>query len=298
MGNRGGDLGGADDDHAFALCRLPMASRARSGMKRTSFSDLWLGVVGSAVLMFLCLPVLIVAPMSFSDAKSLEFPPAALSLRWYESLFGNPVWIEAGTNSLVLATLSSSIALVCGTLAAYVLVRGDFRGKRLLEANFMAPMILPSIITAVSLYIFFARIGLLGTFFGLVLGHTILAVPYVILIMQAAFRSFDVRIEQVAATLGASQLQILTRVVLPNMAPSAAAAWIFSFVMSFDEVVVTLFIAGTHMTIPKRMFNELVIQINPTITAVATLLIAFNILALAALLLLTRRNRALREGMT
>lgn len=267
-------------------------------MKRNRFADMWLGFFGSAVLIFLCLPVLIVAPMSFSDAKSLEFPPAALSLRWYQSLLGSPVWVEAGTNSLVLATLSSSIALICGTLAAYVLVRGNLAGRRLLEANFMAPMILPSIITAVSLYIFFARIGLLGSFFGLVLGHTILAVPYVVLIMQAAFRSFDVRIEQVAATLGASQFRILTQIVLPNMAPSAAAAWIFSFVMSFDEVVVTLFIAGTHMTIPKRMFNELILQINPTITAVATLLIAFNILALAVLLLLMRRSRSLREGLT
>jgi ABC-type spermidine/putrescine transport system permease subunit II len=248
-------------------------------------------VLGSTILLFLFLPILIVAPMSFSDAKSLEFPPPGLSLRWYESLFGSPVWIEAGTNSLILATLSSTLALVSGTLAAYVLVRGNFSGRRVFEANFMAPMILPSIITAVSLYIFFARIGILGTFTGLVLGHTILAVPFVVLIMQTAFRSFDVRIEQVAATLGASQFRILGQIVLPNMAASAGAAWLFSFVMSFDEVVVTLFISGTHMTIPKRMFNELVIQINPTITAVATLLIAFNILALAALLLLTRRNR-------
>lgn len=259
---------------------------------------LWIDAVGVAVLFFLCLPVLIVAPMSFSDAKSLEFPPSALSLRWYRSLLGSPVWIEAGMNSLVLATLSSSIALICGTLGAYVLVRGDFRGRRLLEANFMAPMILPSIIIAVSLYIFFARIGLLGTFFGLVLGHTVLSCPYVILIMQVAFRSFDVRIEQVAATLGASRLRILAQVVLPNMVPSAAAAWVFSFVMSFDEVVVTLFIAGTNMTIPKRMFNELILQINPTITAVATLLIAFNIVALLLLLFLTRRSRSLRDGLT
>lgn len=154
----------------------------------------------------------------------------------------------------------------------------------------MAPMIVPSIITAVALYIFFARIGLLGSFTGLVLGHTILAVPYVVLIMQAAIRSFDIRIEQVAATLGASQRQILTMVVLPNLAPSAAAAWIFTFVMSFDEVVVTLFISGTTTTIPKRMFSELMLQVNPTITAVATLLIAFNLVALAGLLLLTRRR--------
>src|SRR5690606_26510973 len=161
------------------------------------------------------------------------------------------------------------------------------------EAQLLGPVTVRSLLTAVSRSSLCARIGLLGTFFGLVLGHTILAVPFVVLIMQAAIRSFDVRIEQVAATLGASQWQILTRVVLPNLVPSAAAVWIFTFVMSFDEVVVTLFISGTHVTIPKRMFSELMLQVNPTITAVATLLIAFNLMALAVLLLVSRRRKLL-----
>jgi putative spermidine/putrescine transport system permease protein len=265
--------------------------------RTTRLSDLWLPIFAILVLVFLCLPVLIVAPMSFSDAKSLEFPPPGFSLRWYQNLLGNPIWVEAGKNSLLLAVISSSTALICGTLASYVLVRGNFFGRRIIEANFVAPMIVPSIITAVSLYIFFARIGLLGSFAGLVLGHTILAAPYVVLIMQAAIRGFDVRIEQVAATLGASQWQILTRIVLPNLVPSAAAAWIFSFVMSFDEVVVTLFVSGTYMTIPKRMFNELMLQVNPTVTAVATLLIAFNLLALLMLLLLSKRGKLIGSGM-
>jgi putative spermidine/putrescine transport system permease protein len=254
-------------------------------------SRAWLPVFAVGVLVFLLLPVLIVAPMSFSSAQSLQFPPPGFSLRWYENLLGNPIWIDAGRNSLLLAALSSTIALVCGTLGSYVLVRGGFAGRKAIEANFMAPMIVPSIITAVALYIFFARIGLLGSFTGLVLGHTVLALPYVVLIMRAALAGFDIRIEQVAATLGASQWQILTRVVLPNMLPSAAAAWIFCFVMSFDEVVVTLFISGTHVTIPKRMFAELMLQVNPTVTAVATLLIAFNLAALAILFLFGRRAK-------
>jgi ABC-type spermidine/putrescine transport system permease subunit II len=262
--------------------------------RRGRLADLPLAIVAIAVLVFLCLPVLIVAPMSFSDAKSLEFPPPALSLRWYQNLLGNPIWIDAGKNSLLLATLASTAALVCGTLAAYVLVRGEFRGRRIVEANFMAPMIVPSIITAVALYIFFARMGVLGSFYGLVLGHVILATPYVVLIMQAAIRGFDVRIEQVAATLGASRWQILTRIVMPNLLPSAAAAWIFCFVMSFDEVVITLFVSGAHVTIPKRMFAELMLQVNPTVTAVATLLIGFNLLALAVLLVFGRRAGLLR----
>ena len=161
----------------------------------------------------------------------------------------------------------------------------------------MAPLIVPSIITAVALYIFFARIGLLGSFVGLILGHTILAVPYVVLIMQAAIRGFDVRIEQVALTLGASQLQILTRIVLPNLLPSAAAAWIFAFVDELRRGGHHLVLSGTYNTIPKRMFTELMIQVNPTITAVATLLIAFSLLALVLLLWLTRRGKLLGTGM-
>jgi putative spermidine/putrescine transport system permease protein len=250
----------------------------------------WLPLYGTLVLVFLCLPVLIVAPMSFSSAQSLEFPPPGFSLRWYAALFGNPVWIEAGRNSLILATVSSTIALICGTTAAYVLVRGQYIGRRAIEANIIAPMIVPSIITAVALYIFFARAGLLGSFGGLILGHTVLIVPYVVLVMQSAIRGFDQRIEQVAATLGASRWQVLTKITLPNILPSAAAAWIFAFVLSFDEVVITIFISGTHLTIPKRMFAELALQVNPTITAVATLLVLCNLIALAALLLVSRRG--------
>lgn len=260
-------------------------------MKRSPprIGRIWLPLYAAAVLLFLVLPILIVAPMSFSSAQSLAFPPPGFSLRWYATLFSSPVWLEAGINSLLLALASSTTALFVGTLASYTLVRGHFPGRRLLEANFVAPMIVPQIITAVALYIFFARIGLLGTFFGLILGHTVLALPFVVLVMQAAIRSFDERIEQVAATLGASQWRVLFQIVLPNLWPSAIAAWIFAFVLSFDEVVVTLFISGSHLTIPKRMFAELMLQVNPTVTAVATLLIAFNLLALALLLVFGRR---------
>jgi ABC-type spermidine/putrescine transport system permease subunit II len=256
----------------------------------------WLSGLAILTLVFLCLPVIIVVPMSFSSAQSLEFPPPGLSLRWYAAFFGNEVWVRAGINSLLLATIASTVALLLGTLAAYGLVRGVFPLKDAIEANFIAPIIVPSIITAVALFIAFARLKILGTFFGLALAHTILVMPYAVLIMQVAIRSFDIRIEQVAATLGASRLQILTQVVLPNLLPSAAAAWIFSFVVSFDEVVVTLFLSGTHLTIPKRMFNELVMQINPTITAVATLLITFNLVALMLLLAMSRRGRLLQES--
>lgn len=237
-------------------------------------------IAALATLTFLCLPILIVVPMSFSASDNLIFPPPGFSIQWYENLLTSDVWTTAGRNSLLLAFTASTAALVIGTLGAYALVRGQFAGRRLFEANLIAPMIVPQIITAVALYIFFARVGILGSFGGLILGHVILITPYVVLVMMTAIRDFDLRVEQVAMTLGASRLQVLTGIVLPNVGRSALAAWIFAFVLSFDEVVVTLFVSGTHLTIPKRMFNELVIQVNPTITAVATLLIAFNVLAL------------------
>lgn len=247
-----------------------------------------LATVAVAVLLFLALPIIIVVPMSFSSAESLRFPPPGFSLRWYESFFGDPQWIEAGINSVIIGVSSSTIALALGTIAAYGLVRGDFRGRTLLESNFIAPMVLPPVIVAVAFYIFFAKLGILGNYLALIAAHAVLATPYVVLLMSLAIRAFDIRIEQVALTLGATRIQMLTRVLLPNIVPGAAAAWLFAFVISFDEVVVTLFVSGTHLTIPKRMFNQLVLQINPTITAIATLLIGFSIVAVALAAWLTR----------
>ena len=153
----------------------------------------------------------------------------------------------------------------------------------------MAPIVLPTIVTAVALYVALSRVGLLGSFAGLVLAHTILMAPYVIVVMGTAFRSFDVRLEQVSWTMGASWAATMQRVVVPLLAPNLAAAWIFAFVGSFDEVVVTSFIAGTHDTIPKHMFNELTLEISPTITAVATLLIGFTVASLGTVALILRR---------
>lgn len=244
------------------------------------------------ILLFLALPVLIVVPMSFSDSTSLRFPPEGLSFRWYANVFGDPRWQRAIQTSLMLALLSSTLALGLGTLAAYGLVRGRFFGRTAIESNFISPMIIPSAITAVALYFALVRVGLLGTFVGLLMGHALLGVPYVVLILSVAIRSFDVRIEQVAFTLGASWFQMFWRVLLPNLAPSAAAAWIFAFVTSFDDVVITAFIGGTHETVPKRMFNDLVLQINPAITAIATLLIGVTVAMLGIATSLMNRSKA------
>jgi ABC-type spermidine/putrescine transport system permease subunit II len=248
-----------------------------------------LALFAGAVVLFLCLPIAVVVPMSFSSASSLEFPPPGFSLRWYQSFFGDPRWLRAAGNSALIAFASSASSLALGSIAAYGLVRGTFRGRAILEGNFVAPLILPPVITAVALYIFFARIGLLGTLPGLIVAHTVLTVPYVVLLMSVAIRSFDVRIEQVAYSLGASWLRMFRSVLLPNLWPSVLAAWIFAFIISFDEVIVTLFLAGAYDTIPKRMFNELILQVNPTITAIATLLIALSVITIGLVAWLMQR---------
>jgi putative spermidine/putrescine transport system permease protein len=256
---------------------------------------LWLTTLSVSVLAFLCLPILIVIPMSFSSAKSLEFPPPGFSLRWYDNLFGDSAWVDAGLNSILLAAAASTAALVLGTLASYALVRGGVIGRRLMESNFVAPMVVPSIITAVAMFFLCAKLDILGTFAGLIVAHTVLVAPYVIMLMTVAIKSFDQRIELVALTLGATRLTMLRKVLLPNLGPSAFAAWLFAFVISFDEVVVTLFLAGTHFTIPKKMFNELTLQINPTITAVAGVLILFSLVVAGTAALVMRRGGLLQQ---
>jgi len=248
-----------------------------------------LAAASVAVLLFLCLPIAIVVPMSFSSARSLEFPPPGFSLRWYTAFFGDARWLEALGTSLLVASLSSVAALLLGSLAAYGLARGSFRGRGLLEFNFLAPMVVPHIILAVAFYIVFARIGLLGTLPGLVLGHTVLCVPYVVLVMGVALKGFDVRLEQVAFSLGASWPVVFWRILRPSMLPSLLAAWIFAFITSFDEVTLTVFVAGTWETIPKRMFSELILEVNPVITAVATLLIGFSLVSMGAIAVLMHR---------
>lgn len=275
----------------LAAARHPVPEHFSETPAVVRLNRIVLALCAIGVLVFLCLPVLIVVPMSFSNSTSLRFPPEGFSMRWYAQVFGDPRWVGAMQTSLLLALMSSTLALGLGGLAAYGLVRGRFFGRMAIQSNFIAPMVIPSVITAVALYFALSHIGLLGSFAGLLLGHTLLGVPYVVLILSVAIRSFDSRIEEVAFTLGASWFTMFRRVLIPNLLPSTAAAWIFAFVTSFDEVVITSFIAGTHETVPKRMFNDLVLQVNPSITAIATMLIAGSVLLMALAAGLVQRSR-------
>lgn len=248
-----------------------------------------LASLAGATLLFICVPIAIVIPMSFSSANSLEFPPSEWGFRWYEAFFTDPRWIDALKTSLAVAFISSTVALLLGSLAAYGLMRDTFRGRRAIELNFAVPMVIPHIITAIALYIAFSKAGLLGSLTGLIVAHIILAAPYVVLVVSVALGGLDHRIEQIAFTLGASWWTVLLRVVAPNLAPSLFAAWIFAFIVSFDEITVTVFLAGANETVPKLMFTQLLERIDPTITAVATLLIAISLASVAVIALLMGR---------
>lgn len=255
----------------------------------------WLVVAWSYLtLAFLLVPVLIVIPMSFSSASTLEFPPRGFSFRWFEALFNDPKWIDAFANSLSIAAMTATLTVLLGGLTVYGLERGRPRWRGAAETNLMAPLIVPGVITAIALYFSFARFALLGTYAGLVIAHTTLAVPFVAMVLGTAFRSFDIRLEQVAWSLGASWWQTIWRVLRPNLGPSIMAAWIFAFVISFDEVIVTAFVAGPINTVPKKMYNELLLGVTPTITAVATVLIVATLLIMYTAHRLSRRSPALQ----
>lgn len=261
---------------------------------RSRISDAALALWSIFALFLLLAPVLIVIPMSFSASNELEFPPRSFSLQWYARLFADPLWIEALRTSLILAVTSSLLALVTGSLAAYALVRNSVVWRKAISASFIGPMVVPPVVLAVAAYLVYARLGLLGTMPGLVLAHTALSLPFVVMIVSNAVASFDERIEQAAISLGASRATVLTRVVAPALTPHLLVSWLFAFAVSFDEVVITFFIAGIHTTIPKKMFITLRNEIDPTITAVSALLIAVTVLlGMIAILLLQRRILAI-----
>lgn len=257
---------------------------------RSRLFDMALALWALTGLFLLLAPVLVVVPMSFSAGKGLEFPPQGFSLHWYGKLFADPLWMEALRTSLILAATSSLLALATGSLAAYALVRNSVIWREGIAASFIGPMVVPPVVLAVAAYLVYARLGLLGTMPGLVLAHTVLSLPFVVMIVSNAVAAFDERIEQAAVSLGATRATVLTRVVAPALMPHLIVSWLFAFAVSFDEVVLTFFIAGIHTTIPKKMFITLRNEIDPTITAVSALLIAVTVLiGMVAVLLLQRR---------
>ncbi|MBV0891915.1 ABC transporter permease subunit [Paracoccus sp. Z118] len=234
---------------------------------------------GSAIypvlaLIFLIAPMLVVFPLAFTSASSLQFPPPGFSLRWFEQYVNSPVWISATIRSFGVALATAFCATVLGGLAALGLARSRSRWNGPLFALMLAPMVVPRIVIAVGLFYLMAQIGLVATNTGLVIGHTLLAIPYCFITIGAVLKSYDWRLNQAAETLGAGRLTILRRITLPLLRGGVIAAGLFAFVTSFDELTIAIFISGgLRTTLPKQMWDDMFLQLNPTLAAVSVVVL-------------------------
>lgn len=259
-------------------------------------------VGAAAVLFFLILPVLVVIPLSFNSQPfftftegMLTFQPEAYSLRWYQGILDDPNWILAIKNSFIIAFFATILATILGTVAAVGLSSGNLPFKRFITALLLSPMIVPLIIIAAGMFFFYSKFNLVGSYAGVIIAHTALGVPFVVVTVTATLAGFDRSIYNAGLSLGANPVRAFMDVVLPLIRPGVISGAVFAFVTSFDEVVLVLFLAGPDQrTIPRQMFSGLREQINPTILAVATLLVAVSIGLLLTLEALRRRSERLR----
>ena len=252
-------------------------------------------VFTALVLLFLISPILTVIPLSFNSEPYFSYPMPGLSLKWYQDFFGNDRWYGSLTLSLELAVCVTLLSTVLGTMAALGLSRQDLPYRPLILSMLILPMIVPVIITAVAVFMFYGYFGLIGTFLGLVLAHTVLATPFVVITVTSTLTSFDWSLNRAAQSLGAGPLYAFRKVILPLILPGVVSGGLFAFVTSFDEVVVALFMSSPEQrTLPKQMFSGIREQISPTITAAATVLIVFSTCLLIGAELLRRRSERLR----
>jgi putative spermidine/putrescine transport system permease protein len=245
------------------------------------------------VLLFLVLPILVIVPLSFSDSSFLSYPMPGVSLRWYHNLIESDEWMRAAKNSFIIAPAATIVATVLGTLAAVGLNKAEFRGKALVMAVLISPMVVPVVVVGVGVYIFFAQIGLSETYLGLILAHAALGAPFVVTTVAATLQGFNHNLVRASLSLGASPLYTFFRITLPVIAPGLISGALFAFATSFDEVVITLFVAGpSQSTLPRQMFSGIRENISPTIAALATILIVFSTCLLLALEWLRGRSKA------
>ncbi|NMM82732.1 ABC transporter permease [Acidovorax sp. SRB_14] len=228
------------------------------------------------ILFFLSVPALLMIPLSFADKSGLNWPPAGFTLRHYEALAASPLWTQAALRSLIVGFGAAVCAMLIGTPAAFLLVRSNLRGKSLMLAFVLSPIIIPRMIIAVGMFYFFSKVGLVGTSFGLMLGHTVIAVPYVVMTMMAVLRNYDTRLDAAAQSLGARPWQTLRYVTFPILMAGLMSSFLFAFATSFDELTIALFASGgMSSTLPKQFWDEVTLQISPVIAAVSTCLFVF-----------------------
>jgi putative spermidine/putrescine transport system permease protein len=268
-----------------------------------------------AVLFFLVAPLVAVIPLSFTSSAFLNFTPEmlsldpdAFSLRWYKALFGmcgdiednistmcHNKWMTGAARSLYYGVISTVVATVIGTIAALGLSSEHMPAKRIIMALMISPLIVPLIITAAGMAFFFSRVGLSNTDAGIILAHTILGLPFVIITVTSTLVGFDKSLMRAGANLGGTPARCFFKIQMPLIAPGMISGALFAFITSFDEIVIILFIGGPDQhTLPRQMWSGIRQEISPTILAAATILVLFSVLLLGTLEMLRRRSERLR----
>jgi ABC-type spermidine/putrescine transport system permease subunit II len=232
---------------------------------------------------WLIAPIVIVVILAFSGDGYLHFPPTSFSLQWFVRFLGNVQWQRALLSSLIIGAIACIVSTTIGFFTAYAFLRSEFRGKKLLLSAMLTPVIVPSIITAIAMYYLAGKLGLIGNFVWLGLCHAVIALPVVLLILLSALRAVDPNLERAALGLGGSRIRVFCRIVLPIALPGVLSAALFAFLASFDELLISLFLAGVRaQTLPVRIWNSLNLQVEPTVAAVSAFLIGITTLILAA----------------
>lgn len=242
------------------------------------------------IVAYLMFPIFIVLPISFSNSEFLEFPPSSLGIRWYEAYVENPVWIEATLLSLRVAVLASLVATLVGTMAVIFLERRAFRLKALLVNTITAPIIIPHIFIALGVFILAVRLGFDDSSLALVGAHATIALPFVVLIVGAAARQLDPTIERAARVLGAGPVRAFLAASFPSLLPAIVAAAVFSFFVSFDELIIADFLLSSRETLPMRIWADLRLEVSPTVAAVSSILIVVTTIAMVGAEVLRRRD--------
>jgi putative spermidine/putrescine transport system permease protein len=247
------------------------------------------------VLLFLITPILVIIPLSFNAEPYFTYPMPGFSLRWYQDFWASDMWGRAIRNSLIIGVCATILATTLGTLAALGLAKPGLPYKGVIMGILISPIIVPLVITAVGMYFFYSSLGLANSLPGIILAHTALGTPFVVITVTATLVGFDYSLVRAAQNLGASPARTFFKVQMPLILPGVISGALFAFITSFDEVVVVLFLASIEeRTIPRQMWTDIREQISPTILAVATILVLISVLLLATLELLRRRNERLR----
>jgi putative spermidine/putrescine transport system permease protein len=256
---------------AAATDFLDRGIRAYLGRRKVGWL---LDAFGIFVVVVLLLPVFFFPPMAFSSARFLQFPPPGFSLQWMHEYFTSDIWTGATIRSFGIAFITAAFATTLAGIAAFGVARTTSRMSSVAFLVFLLPMIVPNIVTAVALFYVFAHLGLIATNIGIALGHTVTAMPLVFIIILTAFKNYDWRLDQAAASLGAKRRQVVRLITMPTVAGSVVAAFLFAFLHSFEELTIALFVGGgVKQTLPKQMWDDVLLQVTPTLAAASVVVL-------------------------